>query len=51
MFLAAFVHLKEGSLDPRTLIWISVGTSIVGYTVWELLDSRPIHSDRYANRP
>ena len=36
-----FVYLKEQLLDPRTLIWLSVGCFVVGYTLWVSLD--PTH--------
>jgi len=29
-----FVRLKEGLVDPRTLVLISVGCFVVGYTIW-----------------
>lgn len=39
-------------LDPRTVVWITVGFSIVGYAAWELLDFAPAKTlERYANRP
>ncbi|EMD42039.1 hypothetical protein CERSUDRAFT_110582 [Gelatoporia subvermispora B] len=37
IFLAVFVRLKEHGLDPRALIWVSIGGYIVGYAMWELL--------------
>jgi len=51
IFLAIFVRLKEHSLDPRILVWISVGCFLAGYVTWELLDftsSSGVH--RHANR-
>lgn len=38
-FLAVFVKLREGHLDARILVWISVGGFLVGYLVWEFLSS------------
>jgi len=38
IFIAVFVRLKEDSLDPRLLVWISVGCFLIGYAIWELLD-------------
>ncbi|KAI0936332.1 hypothetical protein AcV5_004499 [Taiwanofungus camphoratus] len=50
-FLAIFVHLNERRLDPRILVWASVGGFVVGFLVWELLDcqstiSRNVNSNR-----
>jgi len=39
IFLAVFVRLKEQLLDPRVLVWVSIGSFICGYIVWELLDA------------
>jgi phosphatidylinositol N-acetylglucosaminyltransferase subunit C len=36
IFLAAFIRLYKGILDPRFLIWSSVGFVIVGYAAWIL---------------
>lgn len=41
IFISVFVYLKEQLLDPRTLIWLSVGCFVVGYTLWVSLD--PTH--------
>ncbi|PFH54492.1 hypothetical protein AMATHDRAFT_134869 [Amanita thiersii Skay4041] len=38
IFLSVFVHLKEQSLDPRTLIWLSVACFILGYLLWSFLN-------------
>ncbi len=38
VFLSAFVHLKEGTLDPRTLVWITSVCFVLGYLVWEIQD-------------
>jgi phosphatidylinositol glycan class C protein len=38
IFLAIFVRLKEGYLDARILVWVSVGCFVGGYMTWELLD-------------
>lgn len=52
IFLAVFVRLKDYSLDPRILVWITVACFIVGYMVWELLDcSRSDRAQRNTNRP
>ncbi|KII94361.1 hypothetical protein PLICRDRAFT_99714 [Plicaturopsis crispa FD-325 SS-3] len=48
IFLAVFLRLKARTLDPRILVWISIGCFVVGYTAWELLDRSP--GDRRANR-
>jgi phosphatidylinositol N-acetylglucosaminyltransferase subunit C len=47
IFLAVFVRLKECSLDPRILVWITVTCFVGGYTTWELLGcSRPDRAQR-----
>ncbi|KAH9835568.1 phosphatidylinositol N-acetylglucosaminyltransferase [Rhodofomes roseus] len=38
IFVAIFVHLNERKLDPRALVWASVGTFLAGWLVWEALD-------------
>ncbi|KAJ3744504.1 phosphatidylinositol N-acetylglucosaminyltransferase [Lentinula detonsa] len=37
IFLSVFVRLKDRSLDPRVLIFVSLGCFSVGYFVWEVL--------------
>ncbi|KAI0078891.1 phosphatidylinositol N-acetylglucosaminyltransferase [Panus rudis PR-1116 ss-1] len=37
IFLAVFVRLRENDLDPRRLVWLSIGGFVLGYTSWELL--------------
>ncbi|KAJ3991948.1 phosphatidylinositol N-acetylglucosaminyltransferase subunit C [Lentinula boryana] len=37
IFLSVFVRLKDRSLDPRVLIFVSLGCFFVGYFVWEVL--------------
>ncbi|KAF8898723.1 phosphatidylinositol N-acetylglucosaminyltransferase subunit C [Infundibulicybe gibba] len=46
LFLAIFVHLKEHILDPHTLVWVSIGSFVFGYTAWELLDRNWAKSNR-----
>ncbi|EIN13728.1 phosphatidylinositol N-acetylglucosaminyltransferase [Punctularia strigosozonata HHB-11173 SS5] len=38
IFLAVFVRLHTCVLDPRLLVWMSVGVFVSGYAVWEILD-------------
>lgn len=38
IFVAIFVHLNERRLDPRALIWASIGAFLAGWSVWEFLD-------------
>ncbi|KAI0732381.1 phosphatidylinositol N-acetylglucosaminyltransferase [Fomitopsis betulina] len=38
IFVAIFVQLNERRLDPRALIWASIGAFLAGWSVWELLD-------------
>ena len=49
-FLAVFIRLKENQLDPRTLVYISVGCFFTGYFTWNVLDSAGPSSERNANR-
>ena len=49
-FLAVFIRLKENQLDPRTLVYISVGCFFTGYFTWNVLDSAGPSSERSANR-
>ncbi|KAL0951166.1 hypothetical protein HGRIS_007897 [Hohenbuehelia grisea] len=37
-FLAVYVLLKEGLLDSRLLIWVSIACFILGFAVWTALD-------------
>ncbi|KAJ3814517.1 phosphatidylinositol N-acetylglucosaminyltransferase subunit C [Lentinula lateritia] len=37
IFLCVFVRLKDHSLDPRVLIFLSLGCFCLGYLVWEVL--------------
>jgi len=51
IFLAVFVRLKECSLDPRLLVWITVTCFVGGYMTWELLEcSRFNRAQRNTNR-
>lgn len=46
-----FVRLKEGTLDPRILVWLSIACFVGGYAIWEGLEwSRFDHVQRNANR-
>ncbi|KAF8641184.1 hypothetical protein AX17_000819 [Amanita inopinata Kibby_2008] len=42
VFLSLFVQLKEQLLDPRTLIWLSVGCFVSGYMLWVFLDQAQV---------
>jgi hypothetical protein len=37
IFLATFIHINTGHLDPRVLVWVSIGCSVGGYLIWEAL--------------
>ncbi|KAJ3719902.1 phosphatidylinositol N-acetylglucosaminyltransferase [Lentinula raphanica] len=37
IFICIFVRLKDHSLDPRVLIFSSLGSFFVGYILWEIL--------------
>ncbi|KAL1951953.1 hypothetical protein VTO73DRAFT_1102 [Trametes versicolor] len=51
VFLAVFMRLQERLLDPRALVWISVGVFLAGYMTWEMLDCARAHNvSRYTNR-
>ncbi|KAF8350049.1 phosphatidylinositol N-acetylglucosaminyltransferase subunit C [Amanita rubescens] len=49
IFISVFIYLKEQLLDPRTLIWLSVGCFVVGYTLWVLLDPTHVASRERVN--
>ncbi|KAH0583589.1 hypothetical protein H2248_009210 [Termitomyces sp. 'cryptogamus'] len=49
IFLATFVRLKEHMVDPRSLILISVGCFVAGYTIWSWGNHTTSKEDRYAN--
>ncbi|KAF9569598.1 phosphatidylinositol N-acetylglucosaminyltransferase [Agrocybe pediades] len=49
IFLAIFVRLKEQSMDPRSLICISVVFFFLGYATWNSLDQRTERGNRNAN--
>ncbi|OSD03446.1 phosphatidylinositol N-acetylglucosaminyltransferase [Trametes coccinea BRFM310] len=38
VFLAVFMGLRQRLLDPRALVWISVGVFFTGYAIWEILE-------------
>ena len=51
IFLAVFVRLKEGTLDPRILVWLSIACFVGGYVTWEGLEwSNFDPAQRNANR-
>ncbi|CAL1695868.1 unnamed protein product [Somion occarium] len=51
VFLSVFVWLKERLIDPRIIIWVSVGGFIVGYLTWEALAYRGFQGHSlYASR-
>jgi len=39
IFLSTFIHLLDQSLDPRLVLWTCVLGFVIGYIVWELLQS------------
>ncbi len=44
------MRLQQRLLDPRVLVWISVGVFMAGYLAWELLEcSRADSQTRYTN--
>lgn len=40
IFLGIFLRLREGSLNPRGLLWSSIGAFCVGYGCWTFLNTR-----------
>jgi hypothetical protein len=50
IFLAIFVELKEGILDPRSLVCISVLLFLVGYATWSALGTQQKNTNYFANR-
>ncbi|KAL9716230.1 glycosylphosphatidylinositol anchor biosynthesis [Leucoagaricus gongylophorus] len=49
IFLCIFLKLREGSLNPRGLLWVSIGVFCLGYSCCSLLESQksPPSLDRY----
>ncbi|KAF8807424.1 phosphatidylinositol N-acetylglucosaminyltransferase [Phlegmacium glaucopus] len=47
IFLSVFVRLKERTLDPRTLVSISIACFFIGYSIWNARGRRQ-HPDRRA---
>ncbi|GJE86102.1 phosphatidylinositol N-acetylglucosaminyltransferase [Phanerochaete sordida] len=50
IFLAIFVRLRERTLDPRLLVWISVLSFVCFYTLWEIVEHLATAQSRLANR-
>jgi len=51
IFLSIFVRLREGSVDPRFLVWISVSCFLGGFVVLEILNCANMQREfRHANR-
>ncbi|EKM61032.1 uncharacterized protein PHACADRAFT_82029 [Phanerochaete carnosa HHB-10118-sp] len=50
VFLAIFVRLKERTLDPRLLVWISIVSFICFYTLWEIVEHIGSNTSRLENR-
>jgi phosphatidylinositol glycan class C protein len=48
MFLGIFLRLRAGNLNPRGLLWFSMGAFCAGYVCWSLLRSR--RSSRFRGR-
>lgn len=42
IFLSVFVRLKEGILDPRSLVWLTVILFSIGYGTWNALSNGPL---------
>ncbi len=40
IYLGIFLQLREDTLNPRTLLWSSIGAFCVGYGCWTLLSSK-----------
>lgn len=50
VFLAIFVRLKERTLDPRLLVWISIVSFICFYTLWETIEHFKSDTSRLTDR-
>lgn len=50
IFLAVFVRLKEGTLDPRSLVCVSVLCFFAGYLSWTVLGRTDNDANNYSNR-
>lgn len=49
IFLAVFVELKESTLDPRSLVCISVLLFLIGYATWSALGAQQENPDYFTN--
>ncbi|KAF8872132.1 phosphatidylinositol N-acetylglucosaminyltransferase subunit C [Gymnopilus junonius] len=49
VFLAVFVRLKEETLDPRSLVCLSVFSFFIGYITWNALDGSSRASEHFTN--
>ncbi|KJA29221.1 hypothetical protein HYPSUDRAFT_500552 [Hypholoma sublateritium FD-334 SS-4] len=49
IFLAVFVRLKEGTLDPRSLVCVSVLCFFAGYLSWTVLGRTDNDANNYSN--
>jgi hypothetical protein len=49
IFLSVFVRLKESSLDPRSLVWLTVISFFIGYATWNALSNQQNGSDSIIN--
>jgi len=49
IFLAVFARLKEQTLDPRSLVCLSVFSFFIGYIAWNALDRSPATSEHFTN--
>lgn len=50
VFLAIFVRLRERTLDPRLLVWISIMSFVSFYTLWEIVDHVGSDKSRLVDR-
>ncbi|KAF9453801.1 phosphatidylinositol N-acetylglucosaminyltransferase [Macrolepiota fuliginosa MF-IS2] len=48
IFLGIFLRLREGSLNPRGLLWSAIGAFCVGYGCWTFLSSARTSNNRKA---
>ena len=49
-FLAVFVRLRERTLDPRLLVWISIVSFMCFYTLWEIVEYTGSDTSRFIDR-
>ena len=51
IFLATFLRIKERMLDPRLLVWASIFLFVLGYIVWQAIETQLAKQFHQLRRP